>query len=199
MKGFHRFAPALAICLAAAALCPPTVADAQVQVGVTIAVPVFQVQIGGPLVYVGSGIWVLADSQDEVFYSNGWYWARAHGHWYRSHGRRGGWGVVDERHVPRRVMRVPHGHYRDYHAPPQARRMAPPGWGSHGRRGEGHGKHGEDRGGMERPRQVQPGAWQRMGPGPAPKHREGDRKGGHGEGHGEGHGGGRGGGHGRGH
>ena len=199
MKRVQLCAPALAFCLSAAAFCVPSVAVAQLRVEVGIPVPGFQIQIGGPLVYVGPGVWVLPDSQEEVFYNNGWYWARSHDHWYRSHGRRGGWGVVDERYVPRPVMRLPPGRYRDYHAPEQARRMAPPGWEKQEQRREGRDMRGEDRRDMQRPREMQPRAWQRMGPGPAPMQREDNRRGGRGEGNGGGRGEGNGGGHGRGH
>ena len=66
MKRVQLCAPALAFCLSAAAFCVPSVAVAQLRVEVGIPVPGFQIQIGGPLVYVGPGVWVLPDSQEEV-------------------------------------------------------------------------------------------------------------------------------------
>ena len=106
----------------------PALASAQVRVQVGLPLPELSIQVGGPLVYVGPQVWVLPDSDDEVFYSGGWYWARNNGHWYRSHGRQRGWAVVNESYVPAPVRRLPPGQYRRFHAPEHAQTMAPRGW-----------------------------------------------------------------------
>lgn len=189
MKGYPMGVRALAVGLTLVGFGVPSVGRAQVRVEVGIPLPGFELQIGGPLVYVGPGVWVLPDSRDEVFYNNGYYWARTQNHWYRSRGRQGGWGVVEDRYVPLPVMRVPPGRYRDYHAPEHARRMAPPGWAKQDKRREARE--------LPQPRarmQMQPRGGAPQQPGPRPMQRNDDRPRGRGQGQGGGggHGGGRG-------
>lgn len=128
MYSLRYTAPALAGCMTLATLAAPVPAAAQLHVQVGVAVPQFHVEVGAPLVYVEPGVWVLPDSQEEVFYNDGWYWARNDGHWHRSRGRHSGWVAVDEGYVPRPLMRMAPGRYRSYHAPARARMMAPRGW-----------------------------------------------------------------------
>lgn len=211
------------LAVAAGILAIPMVGFAQVNVTVGVPVPSFELQVGSPLVYVSPGVWVLPESEDEVFYNGGWYWARHGNHWYRTHGRQGGWVVIDDGYVPRPVVRMT-GRYRNWRAPERARTMSPRGWEERGERGEKRG-HGHDReremsrgpGRQPEVRMMQP---QMMAPQMmAPVRRGGDGRGemrgggrgenmrgegGEGRGHGGGHGGGdqgggHGGGHGRGH
>jgi hypothetical protein len=67
-----------------------------------------------PLVVVEPGVSVVSDYDQEVFYSDGYYWARQDRSWYRSHDHRRGWAAVDERYVPAPIVRSPPGKYRRY-------------------------------------------------------------------------------------
>lgn len=109
----------------------PTLALAQVSAGasVNIDLPV----ILPPLVVVSPGIRVVPDCDQEVFYTNGFYYVRHDGGWYRSRSHRGGWVLVPGRGVPPGLARMPPGQYR--HWKPQKARY------------EGHGRdRGFDRG-----------------------------------------------------
>jgi hypothetical protein len=79
-----------------------------------------------PLVVVQPGVSVVSDMDDEVFYADGYYWARQDRAWYRSRDHRRGWVVVEDRYVPAPIVRSPPGHYRRY------------------RGGEQRGEHGRD-------------------------------------------------------
>jgi hypothetical protein len=66
------------------------------------------------LVYVSPGVEVIADYDEPVFYSDGYYWRWYGNTWYRSSVHTGGW--VRWRNVPHAVVTInnPHGyvHYR---------------------------------------------------------------------------------------
>jgi len=47
------------------------------------------------LVYVAPGVSVIADYDQPVFYSNGYYWYNDNGYWYRSSYYTGGWVYID--------------------------------------------------------------------------------------------------------
>lgn len=186
------------VILSAVALALPRPSDAQVRVTVAVPAPVFELQVGGPLFYVGSGLWVLPDSDDEVFYSRGWYWARHGDNWHRSRGRSGGWHAVGPRYVPASLVRLERGRYQRWHAPPEGRHMAPRGWEQrHPRPVMGPGPHDKPHGKMAPPQgkgkkmQRQPphgGQW--IAPQQAPKYagpgNSKGQKGGKGKGHGRG-------------
>ena len=69
------------------------------------------------LVAIGPGIWVVEDSPDSVFYSDGYYWRYSGGSWYRS-------SYIDDSFVRVRVHALPVGirridrprRYRHYRA-----------------------------------------------------------------------------------
>ncbi len=139
-------------------------AQAQASVQFSLNLPTVLPQ----LVVVQPGIRVVPDVEEEVFYTNGWYYCRHDGGWYRSHDHRGGWVFVEPRRVPPGLARIPPGQYRRWHP----------------------------RGGPEyrpAPTVFRPAPGPRGYPGPGPGYRpEGE---GHGRGHGEGHGRGEGHGH----
>jgi hypothetical protein len=56
------------------------------------------------LVYVSPGVYVIADYDEPVFYSNGYYWLYSDGYWMRSSYHTGGWVTV--RSVPMSVRRI---------------------------------------------------------------------------------------------
>ena len=72
------------------------------------------------LVYVSPGVQVIADYNEPIFYSDGYYWRNDGRIWYRSHHHRGGWVAAPP---PAAVMRIDrpraYAHYR------------PAGWAPH--------------------------------------------------------------------
>ena len=79
-------------------------ASAQVRIDLPIVLP--------QLVVVSPGIRVVPDVDHEVFFVNGFYWARHDGGWVRSKHHRHGWMVVPARHVPPGLVKIPPGHYK---------------------------------------------------------------------------------------
>lgn len=55
------------------------------------------------LVYVSPGVQVIADYDEPVFYTDGYYWRYYGGVWYRSHDWRGGWAYASP---PRPLLRI---------------------------------------------------------------------------------------------
>jgi hypothetical protein len=66
------------------------------------------------LVVVQPGISVVRDHDEEVFFSNGYYWARQDQRWYRARDHRSGWERIEDRHVPLGIVQSPPGRYRHY-------------------------------------------------------------------------------------
>jgi hypothetical protein len=97
------------ILAALAALSLPVLAEAQVAVDVRIAFP-----SPPPLVVVSPGVRVVPDYDEEVFFSDGWYWTRRDAAWYRTRDHRGGWVLVPVRHVPPALVRLPPGQYKHW-------------------------------------------------------------------------------------
>ena len=94
--------------LVAAAL-SPSAPRAQVAVDVRVGFPA-----PPQLVVVQPGIQVVPDYDEEVFFSNGWYWLRRDESWYRTRDYRGGWVMVPRRAVPVALYRMPPGHYKHW-------------------------------------------------------------------------------------
>lgn len=68
--------------------------------------------VGPDLVYVSPGVQVIADYNEPIFYSNGYYWRETSGVWYRSSYHTGGWIYAAP---PRAVVSIGNrGHYRHY-------------------------------------------------------------------------------------
>jgi hypothetical protein len=67
-----------------------------------------------PLVVVQPGVSVVSNMNDEVFYSDGYYWARQDRSWYRARDHQRGWARVENRYVPAPIVRSPPGQYRHY-------------------------------------------------------------------------------------
>lgn len=88
----------------------PLAAPAQVRLGISIGLPVApQLEIVAP------GVQVVAGFPEEVFLSGGWYWCRRPDGWYRSRDGRGHFDFIEGRRVPRGLMRMPVGQYRNWH------------------------------------------------------------------------------------
>ena len=119
----------LSIILAAAALggCLATVDEQGRVVGGQAAFTLSLPTVLPPLIVVEPGISVVRDLDEEVFYADGYYWARRDGTWIRARDHRRGWVRVEPRHVPAPIYRSPPGRYRHY-------------------RGEGQGRNDHDHG-----------------------------------------------------
>jgi hypothetical protein len=148
---------ALAVTVVGLALAIPAFAETHTYFGFTVGVasapppPVLVYQSPPPVVLVpNSQVYVVSGPYgDDEFRYGGYYYVSSNGYWYRSHGYRGPFAVVDVRSVPRPIFDVPPGRWKHHwkHA----------GWdryevvaqnGGHGNghgngKGHGHG-HGND-------------------------------------------------------
>lgn len=78
--------------------------------GPTVAVSA--TTVAPDLVYVSPGVQVIADFNEPVFYSDGFYWRETGGTWYRSSYHTHGWGYAAP---PRAVLSIGNRHsYRHY-------------------------------------------------------------------------------------
>ncbi len=92
----------------------PTLAQAQVNVHIELGLPA-----APRLVVVQPGIQVVEGFREEVFFRNGWYWCRRHDGWYRARRPQAHFEWVEVRRVPRALVLVPRGHYRNWHHNPR--------------------------------------------------------------------------------
>ncbi|BDG04759.1 hypothetical protein [Anaeromyxobacter oryzae] len=67
-----------------------------------------------PLVVVQPGVSVARDMDHEIFYADGYYWARQDQTWFRARDHRGSWERVEPRYVPAALVQSPPGRYRHY-------------------------------------------------------------------------------------
>jgi len=100
-----------------------------------------EVHVTSPeLVELPSGVQVVADADEPLFYSEGFYWGHRDNHWLRSSCYRGGFVSVDHEYVPERVRTISHpqsyAQYRRHHGrtlearatpKPQRSKRHPPG------------------------------------------------------------------------
>ena len=103
--------------LAAAILVIAPTARAQVSLHIDIGLPV-----APPLVVVRPGIQVVEGFGEEVFFHEGWYWCRRPNGWYRARTPRARFEWVEVRRVPRGLVALPPGHYRNWHRERQLER-----------------------------------------------------------------------------
>lgn len=76
------------------------------------AVGVTATTVGPDLVYVSPGVQVIADYNEPVFYSDGFYWRETGGVWYSSRYHTHGWGYARPPHA---VISIGNRHsYRHY-------------------------------------------------------------------------------------
>ncbi len=85
----------------------PAAAQAQVNVRIGVGLPA-----APPLVVVQPGVQVVADFDEEVFFTGGWYWVRRDHRWYRARTPQASFVFVDARRVPRVLVRLQPGRYR---------------------------------------------------------------------------------------
>jgi hypothetical protein len=82
----------------------------QVEMQITLGLPPRP-----PLLVIQPGIQVVENSNDEVFFTGGWYWVRRDGAWYRARRPHAAFVWVEPRRVPPGLMRLPPpGHYRHF-------------------------------------------------------------------------------------
>jgi len=65
-----------------------------------------------PLVVVQPGVSVVSDVDAEVFFTDGYFWARRDERWFRAHDHRGGWAPMEDRQVPASIVNSPPGQYQ---------------------------------------------------------------------------------------
>ncbi|MFL5261812.1 MAG: hypothetical protein ACJ79R_15010 [Anaeromyxobacteraceae bacterium] len=99
----------LALLFALALSAVPALARAQVGVQIHVGLPV-----APPLVVVQPGVQVVENYDEEVFFTNGWYWCRRDTGWYRSRTPRAAFAHVEPRYVPRAIYRLPPGQYKHW-------------------------------------------------------------------------------------
>lgn len=87
---------------------------AQVNVQIQIPLPTITFQAPPPLVVVQPGVQVVENNEQEVFFVDGYYWHRRDEHWFRTRTHNGRWEVVDRRYVPRTIVALPPGQYRNW-------------------------------------------------------------------------------------
>ena len=80
--------------------------------------PTVRYEAAPTMVEVSPGVSVVEDSNDEVFYSGGYYWVQSDGHWWQSRDYRGDWVVAETHVVPEKIRVVPAGQYRHYRPSP---------------------------------------------------------------------------------
>ena len=100
----------LTLPLACLLILSPSIARAQVQIHIDLGLPV-----APPLVVVQPGIQVVEGLPEEVFFHRGWYWCRRPNGWYRARSPRDRFDWIEARRVPGALVRVPPGHYRNWH------------------------------------------------------------------------------------
>jgi hypothetical protein len=129
------------IALAVAALIGlPALARAEASVSINIGLPAEPPR----LVVIAPGVQVVPEYREEVFFTDGHYWVRHDGVWYRSRVHTGGWRPVPARVVPVRLAKLPPGHYRHWRAAKaeaKAERRAEKREQHYEKHGGGHGKH----------------------------------------------------------
>ena len=83
---------------------------------IEVHAPSIRFEAPPPLEVVHPGVQVVADADEEVFFSAGCYWHRGpDGTWWRTRHYRGGWTVAPPRAVPVAVVHLRPGHYRHFH------------------------------------------------------------------------------------
>jgi hypothetical protein len=128
------------ILVLAGAIAFPVLASAQASASVDLRLnlPVVLPQ----LVVVTPGVRVVPDVEEEIFFVDGYYWARQPHGWYRSKSHKRGWVLVPAGRVPARIVSFPPGQYRRYK--PAKHDRHDHGGDRHDGHGNGHGngKHG---------------------------------------------------------
>src|SRR5512143_1758268 len=90
-------------------------ARAEVSVSVNLGPPPIVVAEPPEVVLVPrSQVYFVPGLEFDVFFHNGYWWSPRGDRWYRARAYNGPWRIIDRRHVPRAVFRVPHDYRRAY-------------------------------------------------------------------------------------
>src|SRR4051812_9403194 len=101
-------------------VCSLIASPAFAQFRIEVTAPAIHFEAPPPLVVVQPGVQVVEDYDEEVFFTDGWYWLHRDDRWYHTRDYRGGWAVVAPPYVPARLVRLPPGHYRHWKAEKRA-------------------------------------------------------------------------------
>ena len=91
-------------------------APAFAQVHVAVEVPTIRFATRPTLVEVAPGVQVVPDNEEEVYFTDGYYWHHRGPNWYRTREYSGGWELAEPRYVPRTIVSYEPGRYRRWHA-----------------------------------------------------------------------------------
>jgi hypothetical protein len=90
-------------------------ASAGVNVNINIGPPPIVVSEPPEVVMVpGSPVFFVPIPDIDVFFYSGYWWSPRGSQWYRARAYNGPWGVVNKRHVPSHVFRVPKDYRKVY-------------------------------------------------------------------------------------
>jgi len=96
--------------LAAFLLAAASTLAADVDVKVSINLPVIVIDSEPELTYIpGTYIYFIPDRSEDFFFYQGYWWRPYGGHWYRAGFYNGPWVVIAPRMVPRPFLRLPGG------------------------------------------------------------------------------------------
>jgi hypothetical protein len=121
----------------------PDSAPAEFNVNINIGTPpVVVVEPAAVVLIPGSEVYFVADTGPDLFFYAGFWWSPRGDRWYRSQVYNGSWIVVEHRHVPVQVFRVP----RDYRARYVKAKHVPYGqWKkAHHRKADDNGRSGDN-------------------------------------------------------
>jgi len=92
----------------------PGMANGSMEVGVSLPMPPVLVFDGPPhmVVIPDTYVYVVSDSDEDIFFYGGWWWRPWQGRWYRSHDYRSGWRHHPD--IPSFYRDVPAGWRNDY-------------------------------------------------------------------------------------
>jgi hypothetical protein len=143
MKGHHTSTGLSAIVIILFLSCAPKNGLAEVNLNINIGSPPVVVAEPAAVVMIpGSGVYFVDDAGPDLFFYAGFWWSPRGDRWYRSQVYNGPWIVVEHRHVPVEVVRVP----RDYRARYKKGKHVPYGqWKkAHHKKSYDNGRHGNN-------------------------------------------------------
>ena len=125
--------------LLAALLLLPALALAQVQVDIKL--PQISFEVVPPMVQVSTGVQVVENYEEEVFFVDGFYWCRRNGEWFQSKDHKGHWAIVPVRMVPVTIASLPPGKYKHWKGDKHKAKVVPAAHHEDHGKGHGGGKH----------------------------------------------------------
>ena len=140
IKGRYSSIGVLAILVILFLSFPPNNGLAEVNLNINIGAPPVVVAEPVNLALIpGSGVYFVVDAGPDLFFHAGFWWSPRGDRWYRSQVYNGPWVVVEHRHVPVQVFKVP----RDYRARYKKAKHVPYGqWEkAHNKKSYDNGRH----------------------------------------------------------